>query len=247
MATALSDGLQESLERLHNQQNVAKIHIQRLRYVHEASRLNILDSYMSGELSLLCDVRAFYKVDYVGRSLKISSSESGEFFADFILYLNSINIPLREYGDQQSMFVSIVEIVNGPNGVIPSLARLYVVNHEIEQTPTSGVYVSLFQHTLKFFEGFANGKFSPIIDVSGNQLLNRLQPRIVEGASEVVDSISNHEGEIIENGDIIKSMYQSLCTILRVNLNDSGISLMKRKDASFDVANVYIGPINLQA
>jgi hypothetical protein len=70
---------------------------------------------------------------------------------------------------------------------------------------------------------------------------------IVEGASEVVDSISNHEGEIIENGDIIKSMYQSLCTILRVNLNDSGISLMKRKDASFDVANVYIGPINLQA
>ncbi len=145
------------------------------------------------------------------------------------------------------MFVSIVETVNGPNGVIPpSQGCILRMTMKSNKRLAGGVYVSFSQKALKFFDELPNGKFSPIIDVSGNQLFNCLQPRIVKSAFEVMDGIPNHEREIIENEGILEGMYQSLSSMLRVNLNLGSVCSIKRGNAPFNIMDVHLGPLNLQ-
>lgn len=94
--------------------------------------------------------------------------------ARLISHLDSLNMPLRQNGEKQSMLVSVVETVYRPNGVVPSLARPYLVSHEIEEIRTGNIYVSLFQRTLYFFNSLMDGEFGSIIDICGHQALNCL-------------------------------------------------------------------------
>ena len=141
------------------------------------------------------------------------------------------------------MLVSVVEIVKGPNGAVASVARLYAIDYETEESRAGGVYGSLSQNTLNFFDGLVNRELSPIIDVLGDQLLNGLEPGIVKGTPQVMNSIAHHEREVIENSDV-QSMRESLCTVLRVELNNGSAGFMKSADACFDIANVCVSPVD---
>ena len=236
--------LQEALERLNDAKNRSRIFDQRIRYAHEASRLLIIDAYVSGELSILCEIQALCKIDDIRRPLKSADSPSRCGFAQLILHLNSLNMPLCENWKEQPMFVSVVETVHGPDGVIPSLARLYLVNHEIEESRTGSVYVSLSKLTLYFFDGFVDGELGAATDVGGHQPLNCLQPRVIESASQIVNSIANQKSQVIKSG-VLQNMFQSLCVELRVILDMNSCTVLKTGNSPFDIANVYIGPVYL--
>ncbi len=238
---------QEALKEFNSIRDDAQVKGERLRYVHEASRLLILDAYLRGELALLCDVKAARKVDAIGGSLEPSKSESVVSLTSFVLHLNSINMARSQHGNKKPVFVSVVEIVNGPDGVIPSLARLYRVNHKSEEIRAGFVYFSMLQKTLYLFDALADGELCPIVNEGGSELCNCAQPSIVEGAFEIVDSISNHKSEIIEGCDITKRVGESLSSVLRVNLNNGGISFVKRGDAPFDIGDMLIGPLNFDS
>lgn len=237
----------EALEEYNRLQDYARVETQRLRYTHKASRLLILDAYLRGEFSLLLYMQALGKINAVGRSLKIPRSATGPNLACFVLHLDSTNVACRQNRNKKPVLISVVEIVNGPNGVIPSLARLYRVEHEPKEGRADSVYMSMRQKTFHFFDGLADGEFRPVINKRGSTLLDGFQPSIVESAFKVMDSITNHESEVIEGIDIAKSVCESLSSILRVNLNSTGISFIKRDDARFDVQDVFIGPINFQS
>lgn len=238
---------QEALEEFNRFKDDARMKSERLGYVHEASRLPILDAYLRGELALLLHVYPFFKVDAIGRPLELAHPETGEGLPFFILHLNSVNMAFSQNGDKQPMFVSVVEIVNGPDGIIPSFARLYCVEHEPEEFRGGSVYFNMSQKTFQFFHAFADGEFRPVILKGRNDSLDGLQPRIVEGGFKVMNSIPNHECEIVEGFRIAKSVGESLSSVLWVNLNNSGVSFIKRSDAPFDIADMFIGPLNFEA
>jgi hypothetical protein len=74
--------------------------------------------------------------------------------------------------------------------------------------------------------------------------VNRLEPRVIEGAIQIVDSVSSDESDLVETR-FVKSMSESLGSVLRVNFNNSSIGLFKSVDAPFDISDGYIGPFDL--
>jgi hypothetical protein len=114
--------------------------------------------------------------------LDIASPESPEGLATLVFHFNSINMASGQDGNKKPMFISDVQIVNGPNGEIPSLARLYRVEHEPKEIRAGNVYLSLREASFQLFDGLPDGKFGPIIDCSGNQPFDRLEPSIVQSA-----------------------------------------------------------------
>ncbi len=238
--------LQEALKRLHDSNDRAKMHIDCLRYVHAASKLSILDTYKRGELALLCEVQAWHEIDDIGRPLEFAEARTGPKLSRFILYLNAVDMPLRQNGDKQPVFVSVCEAVSGPDGCIPSLVRLYLVNDEIEEGGGGNVdlYVSTSKLSLKFWGGPVDRELGIVSNESRSESLDSFEPSVIKGACQVVDGISNHKRNMIESG-FIQRVGQSLCTMLRVYLNESSVSVFKSFDAPFEVSNMYIGPVEL--
>jgi hypothetical protein len=75
---SVSLGCKEALERLHNANEKAIVHNERLRYLHEASKLSILDNYVDGKLSLLYEVEARLQIDDIGGFWKSLTPEAGQ-------------------------------------------------------------------------------------------------------------------------------------------------------------------------
>lgn len=238
--------LQETLERLHDANNCARVRDEGLRYVHEASRLLILDGYIRGELAMFLHVQAFPEDNVVNKvGLKLASAETGPQLASFILYLNSLNVALGESGNKQPMFVSVVEIVNGPDGVIPSLARLYCVKHKAVELGAENVYFGLRKIAFYFLDGFPDREFSPIILKGGGEPFNRLEPCIVESALQIVDGIPHDNGDIIKCLSIGEPMFKDFTAKCRVNLNSRSVAAFQLSKARFDILDVCIGPFKL--
>ena len=222
---------------------------ERMRHAERVQKLRIVDEYPSEKLSLLFEVLPNRKVDDIRGLLNRPDGVTLPRLSILIYHLNSVDIPARQDRDKKPMFVDVVQNVYGPNGVIPSAIRAYLVKEEFTQVGAKfmdrGVFISRsLEPTFKFFELFSNGKLGALTKDGGNQPLSRFEPRIVQSAIEIVENISDHEGEVEERLRICELMYKSFCSELRVNLNSGGIGIMKRSDACFDIADVSIGPID---
>jgi len=153
---------------------------------------------------------------------------------------------LCQCGDKQPVFVSVCKAVNGPDSCIPSLARLYLVNDEIEEGGAGNVdvYVSASKLSLKLWGSLVHREFSFVSNENRSESLDSFKPSVIEGTRQVVNSIADHKRNLIESG-FIQRVGQSLCAMLRVNLSNSSICLLKRVDTPFEVSDMYIGPVEL--
>jgi hypothetical protein len=238
---------QESLKSLNHSENEVGVVLHRLRYVHEVTGLAIFDNYDGGKLSLLFDVQPRFIRDDVRRALKVcGTSVSVPRFAILIHDANAVNVPGGQDRNKQPMFISDVKVVNGPNGLIPSIARLYLVEHKSKQIRGSSVYASLRHPSFKFFEDFANRELGPVINEGGNQSVDGLEPGIVEGAIQIMDSVPEQQGDIVEGGSIAESVGEDFPSRFRININSSCVRFMQAGDSCVDIRDVLIGPFDLQ-
>jgi hypothetical protein len=223
---------------------------QRWRYAERGRQLRMLDEYPSGKLSFLFEVQPKFKVHDIWGFLDRPDSVTVPRLAILVYHFNSVNIPARQNRDKKPMFVDVVQNMYGPNGVIPSAIRAYVIKDKIAkgraQVMNCGVFLSgAIEPTFKFFDGLSNRKFCAVTDDFRNHLLDGLEPRIVQSAIKVVDDISDQEGKVVERFKICELMYKAFCSELRVNLDPGSVSFMKRSDACFDIVDMSIGPFDL--
>jgi hypothetical protein len=200
--------LQECLENLDKTVNDARIKRDLLRYRQSISRISILDHYLSGELSLLCYVESSPISDAIWRMLQFAGNPiSRPQVSSFIFYFNSSNVPLRQNGDKQPVFISDVEIVNGPQDSLPSHMRAYLVQHEPIKNGANYVYSSLLalHPSFKFVDAFADWELGSVINETGCQAGNSFEPDIVEGAIKIVDCVSEDQCRILKERGIIQN------------------------------------------
>ena len=123
-----------------------------------------------------------------------------------VLQFDATDVSVKSEGNQEAMFVSLVELVNGPNKKIPLVVRAYLAQHQLKQSRAGFVYFSPAQGSFKAFIGGINGKFGELTESEGCGSFNSFDPSVVEGALEVVDNIANQQGdsakELPSNGDI---------------------------------------------
>ena len=148
--------------------------------------------------------------------------------------------------DKEPVFVPVCEAVNGPDGGISTVARLYLVDDECEEMQACSVYLSLSQCGLKALDGFVNGEIDPIPGIGRKDAFNCLLPYVFKGAIQIVDCVPSDESDLVETR-FVKSMDESLGSMLRVNFNNSTIGRFKSVDAPLDISDVYIGPFDLSS
>lgn len=242
------DRFQKALEEFHNLNNELGIMGERLRYAERIRMLDILDNYISGQLSIIFEVEPSLKIDNVGRPLEMMESRTPPRLAVLIYHRNARNIDASQNGDKQPMFVGVVQNVYGPDGVIPSAIRTYLVEEETREfgaeVANCGLFAGLFEPTFKLLVGLTNGEFGAGLTKSRKRLFNRLEPCIVQSAVKIVDNISQYKGDFIESRRVCELMYKAFGSELRVNLNPGSIGFLKRENACFDVCDMLIGPLD---
>jgi hypothetical protein len=235
----------EALKQFHDGEYRTRILAERLRHYRDVLRFGILDNYVSGKMSLLLDVDSSLKFDVVGRMLEIDRISVSSKNLTVLFCLNSIGVAEGKYRYKESMFVSNVECVNGPNGGIPSLARLYLCNNQIEQSGSADIYLSPSKRRFQFFDGLTYRELGKLSNGSGNQSLNSFEPGIVEGGFQVVNSISRDESDIVKCRSIGKVILDELTAGCRIYLDRHNLRIMHSLNTQLRIRDVLVGPVDL--
>src|SRR5208337_84419 len=103
------------------------------RCIGTISRRSVVEDYRNGNLTLILDVKALLDGNVKRRLPHDAHVADSHNFPSVILQLNSAKNGELEGGYQESVFVQSIETVKGPEGLIPSVVRLYFGKHQIEK------------------------------------------------------------------------------------------------------------------
>ena len=240
-----SDRLNESLKRLDNLHNVAQANGERVLYSRSVLKYSFVDCYAEKELSLILNAQIGGEGNAVRRGLVGAPGIPSMNDTMLVLQLDATDISVRGEGNQEAVFVSFIENVNGPNKKIPSTVRAYLVKHQIEKPRAGDVRFSPAQGSFKSFMGGINGKLREVAEGGGCSSFNGFNPSIVEGAFEVVDSIANQQRdsgkELLSVCDIVND---SLIGKLRVNIDSRHVTVWQVGEPFFQFTDMLVGPFD---
>lgn len=246
--SSASDRLNESLKRLHDLQNHGQVYRERVLYARSALEHSFVDCYAKKELSLILHAQVASESDAIWRGLVSSPGIASMNDAALILQFEAADAPVVLKRNQEAVFVSFVENVNFPNGKIRSIVRAYFVKHKIKEPSAGDVYFSAAQSGFKVFPSGIHGELGEVTDGGRRGSLNSFDPRIIEGAFEVVDSIPNHQGDVDKKlifvHDIVNERFIGK---LRVNLDSRNITVWQVGDQFLKFTDVFVGPFNLRS
>ena len=127
---------------------------------------------------MVCDVPISRKLQEMRKGVHSGHSETISRFSRFILNLNVISTAVVNDGSQESMFISLVDLVDGPYGKIPFVIRTYAGYQQSEQAFTGGVYSFSLKSSLKAIKSRVNRKFAEISEFRDG-LLNCSRPGVI--------------------------------------------------------------------
>jgi len=149
----------------------------------------------------------------------------------------------RDGGEQESMFVSIVETVETPQRFIPTVIRFERVDGIFDILPQS-LYFSSELGRCVLLGTLANREARDPAD--GRPIIgeHELPNHMVKNASEIVDDVPNNgrnrERNLIGFGEIPFHLPRLM---VMIGPNFVGVAIQKSVDRCVEFCNVLIGPI----
>jgi hypothetical protein len=237
---------QESLKKFHNLNNEARINAERIDGARLASLISVLEHYTNGRLSLLFDVPTWREFYVMGKGIGSSHSESTFFLPHLVFNLNIVGAAVMDHWSQEPVLVSPVHIVNGPDGEVPSVVRLYIAENEVEQPFTGDIYFVPLKRSFKAMQCGMNRKLDMLGIARGDKLLDRLNPNIVEGALKIMDGIPDHYRDILGDGSILQIILDEFVASLRVYLSRDQYSVFQTSESLLHLGDMLIGPFDFE-
>jgi hypothetical protein len=155
-----------------------------------------------------------------------------------------------EHWNEQLMLVHDTHVVQGPQGPIPRLVGLYVIDDKIAQldSPTMVGKPLLFQSaiygTFKFLPRVSDWKARPFVGLRRNVAKGAVVHQ-VESASHVMESISNDESSRSRGEFMDKNDENMAAPLVLLDANGVKIRGGKINHELIQVADVLHGPFNL--
>jgi hypothetical protein len=240
---SLSD---ESLQSLHDSQEMLRVVAERIRKHFFASSLPIFERYAEGRLSLVFNMDPEGHWDIPRRMLTGTWGETVAGNHSLLLRFDAANRCIKDDWNQQPMFISDVQSVYGPNGVVSSIVGLYLVKHPLKQIPGGLAYSVPAKRNFKCIAGRVDGKFSELTDGTGSELGNDFHPSIVEGAFEIVNHIPSNKGDLLNSIPVRDVVFDDFVSKLRINLDTANVTLFQQFDPGFQPGDMLLGPIDLE-
>ncbi|MGC2610794.1 MAG: hypothetical protein WA320_12015 [Candidatus Sulfotelmatobacter sp.] len=253
----------KSLEEGSNWEHLESINRARHAFRNFVERLNdrltlvgnsYVEYYRKGRMALIlrCELSFPTKFDVKARFLSEDRPFVDKRIA-FIVLKAKVGKPHHiEYWEQQLMFVEDVQIVQGPNGAIPSLVGLYDIQEEIDNQRDSGIsgetllFQSAINSTYQLLPLVANWKPCPMVGFSGRDGFKSLVVENIQGAFEIVQGIADDESTArhIESRFVdLKS--NAVAPSVFLDADGVKIRLGESLQQLIQVTDVLHGPFNL--
>ncbi len=238
--------LEEGLERLRDLQGqMLEVQEHALNVEMAVRGRNILEEYRQAELTVILYAESLGGVDVPRRGLPCSVGSAPLNVSGFIFKFNVINGLVADNWNEQPMFVRNVEQVNGSDGVIPSVVRLYVVNEEWADSRIGRVYCSSKENAFKLFLVRVDRKLGVVIRRKSEPLKGS-QPCKIESAFQVVNDIPNDEREVNSGSARTRQIvFDDFVASLRIQLDAHHIGVFQGNNPELKVCDVLFGPLNL--
>lgn len=211
---------------------------------------SILEHYLEGRTSWFFDVQPSYERDEVWKRLGGAPCLPLVKHPRLIFQVNASNRGIVDNRNQQPMFVSEIEFVNGPDGKIPSIIGLYIVKDEIEEVRTGGVYLQFPQRGFKLISFEKTGELGALPVPSGNQSSCSFKPSMIESTLQIVNSIPDDCGQFIKGisvASFLEIALNEFAASLRIDIGSTYQSVLQDADCAFGFRNVLIGPFDLES
>lgn len=217
-------------------------------YIRELEGRSFIEQYREGNLSLIFQVPTEGNRDVVGRLLSSSRCAYHPNFPKLIYYLDASDRAEFNDGQEKSVFVINVQDMNRPDRTFPSVVRLYMVKNIIEKNGSGAVYFNPTKRSFNLFSYKPDGEFGLIVDARRAKLGDNRHPSMIESAMEIMDSISEHQGDIVDDLVSIREvMLQHFVSTIRVYLDCSRINIWQSKDSFLHFGDVLLGPVDFTA
>jgi hypothetical protein len=157
-----------------------------------------------------------------------------------------------EYWDEQLMLVEDVQFVQGPEGLIPSLVGLYMIQEQVNNQGDLVIrgetllFQSAINSTYEFFPLITDWESCSMVRTSGSGRVEDLVVENVQCTFEIMESISDDEGAArhIEPGFVdVKS--NTITPSVFLDANGVKVRLSERLEKVVKVTDVLHGPFNL--
>ena len=246
--TSAWGGLQESLKDLHDLDDLLRVHGQRLRIQKVIGERSIVEDYRQGNLSLILDVVADAHRDIPWWLLQGAPGTPVSLdFTSLILCFNAIKRSVVNSREQEAVFISDVEAMDRPDGKIPSFVRLYLGRDDPEKVSTGRVYFSPMKRRLELIRGLINWELGERADCLGGNPLNGFEPRIIESALQIVNSVPEHQCDVSKGFPVSEVMLNDFIPGLWIDLHRSYVGVWQNAHSCVNIRNVLIGPFDLEA
>jgi hypothetical protein len=209
---------------------------------------SLIEQYQDGRFALICDLEISPR--------KIKTGKSGSachdlidnvVLASVVLHSDVVNHVDVQHWQQEPVLIDIVEIVQCPQGTIPSVVRLYDIHDEVADCFGGLMYQSAINGLYKFIPRRSKREFGVVV-VAPKPSKNNLVDGVIQRGFEVVQSISDDKSEITRRRQKLCNLdFKNIVSGLGVTLNTENVKAAYRESLDFAVKidDVLFGPFDL--
>src|ERR1035437_1313855 len=221
-------------------------HVEFMRYYAPVKRRPLWEEYRDGDVSIVFDLDVWKEIE-VDQPHASKTGHRRDFISHAFLVFHANAHGTRAIDDwkQQFVFVRDIEIVKSPEVDIPSTVRLYVGGDLFEESGTGLVYLSPRKRVIKHLRSLPEREL-PELSLREFESVDRLNPGVIQGGSQVVDSIASRERNIDEAISKIGAfVLDRLSSGFFLPLDGRSVIPFQREGKRLNFSDVLIGPVNL--
>lgn len=149
-------------------------------------------------------------------------------------------------GEQQAVLVGVVQFLELPEEIVPSLVRIRRVDGLKGLLPDAMYFSPLvgFVLTSRLEDGVLGVPMWPIVSPADR---DQVVGEVVEGSMEVVDRIASDGGDlhrdILDAGDVVNELARFRITL---GADSIGLGVVERSERGIQVLDVLLGPVNFR-
>lgn len=244
--TGQASSLFHSSQSADDPRNLPRISLKGWDYTESLGGYSIAELYLNHRVSVVLELA-------IKRNLNASDSAAaqrqGAAFGRpiYAIQFHAINEHEMQDGNEQAVFVVNVEPMDGPNIGIPSFVRFHAIHYEAKEASVAGYFSFFDEIRFKDFPFGVDGKIEEL-EIEGGAVQGFVghSPCNIKSAIEIVNYVSNHQGEGCTNASVLEPVLKELFPRLRVDVHAQLVSISRGKESLLNISDVLVGPFDFE-
>jgi hypothetical protein len=238
----------ELLKQFHKSQDMGRVELERIYRSSLAFRIPVLEHYREGRASYIFDVEPTFKLEKVGKGKSGIVGFPRPYRAVLVCHADTFDVGVMDYGNQESVLVSDVEFVHGPDGKIPSIMRLYIGRYESEEIGSGEVYLSIAEGSFHVLRGGVGRELGILPVSAGDNSRNSFVPSMIKSALQIMNGIPDDCRDVVKGSvlDFWKVYFDEFASSARLYMGSNQQSFLQSINRMSQLRNMFVGPFDLE-